>query len=354
MIPRTIAVNCKQKPTDESALRFGAIFTDHMLLMDYAPDQGWHNMRIEPYHPFAMDPACTVLHYGQSIFEGLKCYHGANGRLRLFRARDNFERMNRSAKRMSMPPLDTEACMAGLLSLLALDGDWTPGADNASLYIRPAIIATDINLSVSASSTYCFFIILSPSGPYYKEGLAPISIYVEDELVRAVRGGIGFTKASANYAASLYAGTVAQQKGYSQVLWLDGIEQKYIEEVGAMNIAFVYGDTIVTPALSDSILSGITRDSVLRIARDAGYTVEERKISIDEVIQGIRSGAITEAFGTGTAAVVSPIGSLYFKGETLPIGNGHVGTVTLQMYNTLLGIQKGSLPDPYGWTMDVE
>jgi branched-chain amino acid aminotransferase len=254
---------------------------------------------------------------------------------------------------MSIPPLDAGACVDGLLSLLTLDGDWTPTADGASLYIRPTIIATDNHLTIGASRTYCFFIILSPSGPYYPGGLSPVSIYVEDALVRAVRGGIGFTKAAANYAASLFASTVARQKGFSQVLWLDGVERKYIEEVGAMNIAFVFGDTLVTPALSDSILSGITRDSILRIAQDAGYAVQERRISIDEVIDGIRSGAITEAFGTGTAAVVSPVGSLCYHGEVLPVGDGNVGRVTRQMYDTLVGIQKGRLPDPYGWTMEV-
>ena len=353
-VPQTVAQNLKPKPEDETALSFGAIFTDHMLLSDYAEGEGWHGMRIEPYRPFEMDPACAVLHYGQSIFEGLKCYRGANGCLRLFRARDNFGRLNVSARRMSIPPLDVDECMNGLLSLLALEADWVPGADGASLYIRPTIIATDNRLTVNASDTYCFFIILSPSGPYYPGGLSPVSIYVEDEYVRAVRGGIGFTKASANYAASLFAATIAHHKGYSQVLWLDGIEQKYIEEVGAMNIAFVFGETIVTPALSGSILSGITRDSILRIARDAGYAVEERKISVDEVVGGIRSGALTEAFGTGTAAVVSPVGSLCYHGEAMTVGDGGVGGVTRRMYDTLVGIQKGDLPDPYGWTMEIK
>jgi len=326
-----------------------------MLLMDYSESQGWHELRIEPYRPFEMDPACAVLHYGQSIFEGLKCYRGTNGRLRLFRARDNFERMNLSARRMSIPPINVDECMNGLLSLLALDADWAPSTDGASLYIRPTIIATSNRLTVNASDAYCFFIILSPSGPYYPGGLSPISIYVEDELVRAVRGGIGFTKASANYAASLYASTVAQQKGYSQVLWLDGIEQKYVEEVGAMNIAFVIDGKIVTPELSSgSILSGITRNSILRIAGDKGFVVEERKISIHEVTESIRSGALTEAFGTGTAAVISPVGRLCYQGQTLTIGDGGVGGVTREMYDTLVGIQKGRLPDPYRWTMELE
>lgn len=345
---------CKEKPQNEAALGFGATFTDHMLLMDYSSDQGWHDMRIEPYHPFHMDPACTVYHYGQSIFEGLKCYRGESGQIRLFRPRDNFIRMNRSGERMSIPPLDVDQCFAGLLELLKLESDWVPSAKGTSLYIRPTIIATDVSLSVNASSTYCFFIILSPSGSYYKEGLAPIGIYVEDALVRAVRGGIGFTKASANYAASLYAATMAHQKGYAQVLWLDGLEQKYIEEVGAMNIMFVFGDTIVTPALSGSILAGITRDSIIQIAHDFGYKVEERRISIDEVVNGIKHGGMTEAFGTGTAAVIAPVGSLCYQDEVLCVGNGGIGPVTQRLYDTVVGIQKGIIADPYGWTMDIE
>lgn len=335
-------------------LGFGAIFTDHMLLMDYTDGVGWHDMRIEPYQPFQMDPACAVFHYGQSIFEGLKCYRGERGQLRLFRPQDNFARMNVSATRMSMPPIDEALCLSGLLSLLELERDWVPSAEGASLYIRPTLIATDNNLSVYASHTYRFFIILSPSGPYYKEGLAPVGIYVEDDLVRAVRGGIGFTKASANYAASLYAGTVAKQKGYAQVLWLDGVERKYIEEVGAMNIMFVMDGAIVTPSLSGSILSGITRDSILRIARDAGIPVCERRIAIDEVIEGVRHGGVTEAFGTGTAAVVSPVGSLCYREEALCVGDGGIGKVTQSMYNSLTAIQKGTVRDPYGWTMDIE
>lgn len=344
----------KEKPQNEAALGFGAVFTDHMLMMDYCSGQGWHHMRIAPYLPFQMDPACAVYHYGQSIFEGLKCYRGEKGQLRLFRPRDNFVRMNQSAKRMSIPTLDVDQCLAGLVELLKLERDWVPTANGTSLYVRPTIIATDVSLSVSASNTYCFFIILSPSGSYYKEGLAPIGIYVEDELVRAVRGGIGFTKASANYAASLYAATMAHQKGYAQVLWLDGLERKYIEEVGAMNIMFVFGDTIVTPALSGSILSGITRDSIMQIARDFGYKVEERRITIDEVIDGIKHGDMTEAFGTGTAAVVAPVGSLCYQDDVLCVGNGGIGGVTQRLYDTVVGIQKGIIPDPYGWTMDIE
>ncbi len=345
------AAAAKAKPVDESKLGFGKLFTDHMLLMDYDDGRGWHDMRIVPYADFAMDPASVVFHYGQAIFEGLKCYRGKGGELRLFRPADNFRRMNRSAVRMSIPEIDPEQCLAGLLKLLDLDRDWVPSATGTSLYIRPTIIATDVGLGVHASHAYRFFILLSPSGAYYPGGLAPVGIYVENELVRAVRGGIGFTKAAANYAASLYAGVCAAEKGYSQVLWLDGLEMKYIEEVGAMNIMFAFGDTIVTPMLSGSILPGITRDSILRIAGGMGLKVEERRISIQEVIDGAKSGALTEVFGTGTAAVVSPVGSLFYDGVQYAIGNGGIGRLTQTFYDTLTGIQWGSVEDPYGWTM---
>ena len=348
-----LAEKKKTKPKDASALGFGTVFTDHMLLMNYTEEKGWHDMRIEPYHPFSMDPACTVYHYGQSIFEGLKCYRSEEGELRLFRPRDNFARMNRSAERMSIPPIDEAQCMEGLRKLLAIEEEWAPSAEGASLYIRPTIIATDVSLSVYASHTYCFFIILSPSGPYYPEGLSPVSIYVEDALIRAVRGGIGFTKASANYAVSLYAGSKAKEKGYAQVLWLDGVEKKYIEEVGAMNIMFVCGNKLLTPALSDSILAGITRDSILRIAKDAGYEVEERRIAMAEILHGIETGEITEVFGTGTAAVVSPVKALCYQDKVWNVGDGKIGGVTQRMYDALVGIQKGTLQDPYGWTVNV-
>lgn len=340
----------KQKPEDESKLGFGKLFTDHMLVMDFERDKGWHDMRIVPYGDFSMDPATVVYHYGQAIFEGMKCYRNADGKLRLFRAHDNFERMNEGGQRMSMPPMDVEACHAGLRQLLDVEREWVPRSEGTSLYIRPTIIATDVGLGVHASDTYLFFIILSPSGAYYPGGLAPIDIYVENELVRAVRGGIGFTKAAANYAVSLYAGEIAKQKGYAQVLWLDGVEQRYVEEVGAMNIMFVFGDTLVTPMLSGSILSGITRRSILRLAEDMGCAVEERRVSIQEVIEGAKDGTLTEAFGTGTAAVVSPVGSLFYAGERAQVGNGGIGALTQKLYDTLTGIQRGTLADLYGWT----
>lgn len=343
----------KQKPQDETRLGFGRIFTDHMLVMDYDEGQGWHEMRIEPYAPFQMDPATTVYHYGQAIFEGLKCYRGAGETLRLFRPRDNFVRMNRSAERMSIPQIDPDQCLDGLKQLLDMERDWVPRSSGTSLYIRPTIIATDVSLSVNASKSYRFFIILSPSGAYYAEGLAPIGIYVEDEHVRAVRGGIGFTKAAANYAASLYAGEAALAKGYAQVLWLDGVEKRYVEEVGSMNIMFAFGEKIVTPMLSGSILAGITRDSIMRIARDMGFSVEERRIEMREVWEGAESGALTEAFGTGTAAVVSPVGFLCHHGERRTVGDGGIGVITQRLYDTLTGLQRGEIGDTYGWTMTL-
>jgi branched-chain amino acid aminotransferase len=349
----TLAKEKKVKPADESKLGFGKLFTDHMFLLDYAKDSGWHDARIVPYGPFAMDPATMVLHYGQAIFEGTKCYHAKSGSLQLFRPMDNFLRMNHSAERMCMPQLDIDLCMASLIQLLQLEKEWVPHTQGTSLYIRPFIIATDPFLGVHASKTYRFAIILSPSGAYYPGGLAPIGIYVEDEYVRAVRGGVGYAKAAANYAASILAGEMAEKKGYVQVLWLDGVERRYVEEVGAMNMMFVYGDKIVTPALNGSILPGITRDSILKLATYLGYKVEEGRLAIDDIFNDVRSGKLTEAFGTGTAAVVSPVGELCFKGEKATIGDGGIGCVTRRLYDKLTGIQLGQEPDPFGWVVKL-
>ncbi len=352
MIPVQRANALKSKPLDESSLGFGKLSTDHMLIMDYNKEQGWHDMRIVPYADFSMDPASMVFHYGQAIFEGLKCYRGNGGKLRLFRPLDNFRRMNISAKRMSIPPIDPEQCLEGLKELLHLEQDWVPSSSGTSLYVRPTIIATDVGLGVHASTTYRFFIILSPSGAYYPGGLKPIGIYVEDDLVRAVRGGIGFTKAAANYAASLFAGEAAAEKGYAQVLWLDGVEREYIEEVGSMNIMFVSDHQIITPALTGSILAGITRDSIMHLAKDMGYSVEELRIPIQTIFDSAKNGKLTEAFGTGTAAVVSPVGFLCWKDEVVTVGDGGIGSLTQRLYNRLTSIQLGTEPDPYGWTMD--
>ncbi len=339
----------KQKPQDESKLGFGQIFTDHMFLMNYTKGQGWHDARIVPYGAFDMDPACMVLHYGQAIFEGTKCYRREDGGLQLFRPEENLARMTRSAQRMGMPALDEEAALEGLKQLVKLDADWVPHQDGTSLYIRPTMIATDAHLGVHASHTYLFYIILSPVGAYYKEGLKPVGIYVEDEYVRAVRGGVGFTKCAGNYAASILAGEVAESKGYAQVLWLDGVEQKYVEEVGSMNMMFAYGNKIVTPMLNGSILPGITRNSILTLARQLGYEVEEKRLAIADIFADAKAGKLTEAFGTGTAAVISPVGELCWKDEKLTIGGGCIGPVAQKLYDTLTGIQYGRLPDENGW-----
>ena len=353
-IQMNLATTLKAKPADESKLGFGSIFTDHMLLIDYTEGQGWHDARVVPYGNLSMDPACQVLHYGQEIFEGLKCYRTADGSFNLFRPRDNFQRMYRSAERIGMAPLDVDTAMESLMALLSVDKEWTPHQDGASLYIRPTMIAMDAKLGVSASKTYLYYVILSPSGAYYAAGLAPVGIYVEDSYVRAVRGGVGVAKTGGNYAASILAGVKAKHSGYAQVLWLDGVEQRYIEEVGAMNMMFVYeGKKLVTPALNGSILPGITRDSVLKLAAHMGLETEEKRMDVNEVFADIKSGHITEAFGTGTAAVVSPVNKLCLKGEEVGIGDGGIGKITMELYNTLTGIQYGRLDDPMNWVVKV-
>ena len=349
----TLSDHLKAKPADESALGFGRIFTDHMFLMDYEAGRGWHDARIVPYGSFAIDPAAMVLHYGQAIFEGTKCYRRADGGLQLFRPGDNLARMSRSAERMCMPKLDEETALEGLKQLIRVDADWVPHKEGTSLYIRPTMISMDVGLGVHASKKYLFFIILSPVGAYYKEGLKPVSIYVEDEYVRAVRGGVGFTKCAGNYAASILAGDIAEQKGFSQVLWLDGVEQKYVEEVGSMNMMFAYGNKIVTPKLNGSILPGITRDSVLKLAKQLGYEAEEARLNVEEIFADAKSGKLTEAFGTGTAAVISPVGTLALRDEKITVGDGGIGRISQKLYDTLTGIQYGRLPDENGWIVKI-
>ena len=353
MLPISItrAAELKKKPQDESKLGFGHYFTDHMFLMDYEEGRGWYNARIVPYADFALDPASMVLHYGQAIFEGSKCYRTPDVGLQLFLPEANLARMTRSAQRMCMPALDEETALEGLKELIRLEADWVPHSPGTSLYIRPTMISMDVHLGVHASKTYLFFIILSPVGSYYKDGLKPVGIYVEDQYVRAVRGGTGFTKCAGNYAASILAGDIAEKKGYSQVLWLDGVEQKYIEEVGSMNMMFAYGNRIVTPALNGSILPGITRDSILTLARQLGYETEETRLPIADIFADAKSGKLTEAFGTGTAAVISPVGKLCWENDEVIIGNGDIGPVSQKLYDTLTGIQYGRLPDENHWCM---
>ena len=348
------ATSFKQKPQDESKMGFGKLFTDYMFEMDYSVEKGWHDPRVVPYHNFSMDPATSVLHYGQEIFEGMKCYRRKDGGLQLFRPRDNFERMNRSAARMGMPAIDVEQALEGLIKLIKADADWVPSAPGTSLYIRPTMISTDVMLGVHASHTYRFFIICSPSGAYYPKGLAPVGIYVEPELVRAVKGGVGFTKTGGNYAASILAGDIAEKKGYEQVLWLDGKENKYIEEVGSMNMFFKFKDALVTPPLLGSILGGITRDSIIKLAKHMGVPVDERRITVQDVFDAAENGELEEAFGSGTAAVVSPVGRLAWNDKEITISGGEIGSLTQKFYDTLTGIQFGTVEDPFGWVLKID
>jgi len=336
------------KPGD-SELGFGQYFTDHMFSMDYSEEKGWHDARIEPYAAIPLLPAAMVLHYGQAIFEGLKAYRNTEEKVQLFRARDNFARMNRSAKGLCMPELDINFVMEGLKKLILVDKDWVPGSEGTSLYIRPTMVATDSFLGVRASSTYRFFIILCPVAAYYAEGFNPLKIWVSKDHVRAVKGGVGEFKTAGNYAASLTAGTEAVKAGYAQVLWLDGVERKYIEEVGAMNIFFLIGDELVTPELSGSILPGITRYSVISLAKKWGMNVSERKISIDELIKASKQGKLKEVFGSGTAAVVSPVKEVRYGDEVIEIGDGTPGETAMKLYSALTDIQYGKTQDTENW-----
>jgi len=349
----TTAEQLKPKP-DDTQLGFGNIFTDHMFNMDYNPDKGWHDARIEPYAPQSLDPSTMFLHYGQGAFEGLKAYRTDSGSIQLFRPMDNFRRLNRSCRLLCMPELDVDAALESLKQLLRLEKDWVPRATETSLYIRPTLIATDPFLGVRASHTYRYFVILSPVGAYYPEGFNPVKIMVSKDHVRAVRGGVGEAKTPGNYAASLLAGEKAHQDGYTQVLWLDGIEQKYIEEVGSMNIFFVINDEVVTPELSGSILPGITRDSVIALAKSWGMKVSQRKISIHEVFEAHQSGVLQEIFGSGTAAVISPVGELRYDDRVITVGDGKVGPVAQKLFNAIMDIQYGKSEDSMGWIVPID
>jgi branched-chain amino acid aminotransferase len=351
-----IAINITDHPKpkpDQSKLGFGTHFTDHMFNLDYTSDLGWHNARIEPYAPFVLDPATMVLHYGQGIFEGMKAYRTGSGDVQLFRPRDNFTRLNYSARKLCIPEIDVDLALKALKDLLGIEKDWVPSAEGTSLYIRPTMIATDPFLGVRASHTYRFYIILSPVGAYYAEGFNPIKIMVTREHVRAVRGGVGDTKTMGNYAASLLAGQKAVEAGYTQVLWLDGVEQKYVEEVGSMNIFFVINNELITPELTGSILPGITRDSVLELAGQWGVTVREQKIAIDDVLEAHGSGTLTEVFGSGTAAVISPVGELKYEDNILAIGDGSVGPLAQKFFDAVTDIQYARAEDVLGWIEPV-
>ena len=340
----------KAKPTDESALGFGTLFTDHMFMMDYQEGDGWKNPRIVPYQDLKMDPAAMSLHYGQMIFEGLKCYRRSDGGLQLFRARDNFKRFNRSAARLCIPELDVDSALEGLKALLKIEGDWVPKSQGTSLYIRPTIIATEPHLGVRPAKEYLYFVILGPVGAYYSEGFNPVKIWVVDEYIRAATGGLGEAKTAANYAASLYAAELAHQKGYTQVLWLDAKENKYVEEVGTMNMFFLIDDELITPPLKGTILPGITRYTVLDLVREwGGYKVSERQISIEEVMTAARAGRLKEAFGSGTAAVISPVGQIVYQDETVEVGSGKTGPLAQKLFDEIIGIQYGLKEDTHSW-----
>ncbi|HRT26970.1 MAG TPA: branched-chain amino acid aminotransferase [Syntrophales bacterium] len=343
----------KPKPTDESKLGFGKIFTDHFFTMKYTTDRGWHDAQIEPYRQLMLDPAAMALHYGQEIFEGLKAYRGADGEIYLFRPADNIRRLNASARRLCMPEVDVDETLEAMKQLIILEKDWIPRGRGTSLYIRPTMIATEPALGVRPSDEYLFYIIVSPVGAYYPQGFSPTKIYVTTDYVRSVVGGIGACKAAANYAASLLAGKEAGEMGYTQVLWLDAIERKYAEEVGTSNIFFLVKDELVTPPLTGSILPGITRDSVIKLARKWGMKVSERQISIDEILSSIDSGAMKEVFASGTAAIVSPVGFIHYKLKEYPINGGAVGPVTEKLYNEILKIQYGEQDDPFGWRLKI-
>ncbi|MBQ4081711.1 MAG: branched-chain amino acid aminotransferase [Clostridia bacterium] len=345
---------CPKEKPDASTLGFGKIFTDHMFMMDYSREDGWHNARIVPFENLSIHPASTVLHYGSEIFEGLKAYRRADGQVQMFRPIENIRRMNSSAERLCLPQIPEEDALQALTAFVKLEQDWTPSAPNTSLYLRPFMFGNDETLGVHAVHNATFIIIASPVGSYYKEGINPVKIMIEDEDVRAVRGGTGYAKCGGNYAASNRAGERAEQKGYSQVLWLDGVERKYIEEVGAMNVMFKIGDEIVTPMLSGSILPGITRKSCLEVLRKEGYQVSERLISIDELAQAMKDGTLLEAWGCGTAAVISPIGELCYKGVKYTVNEGKIGQVTQYLYDTLTGIQWGNKNDEFGWIYPIQ
>ena len=350
-ITRTTAP--KQKPAKDAPLGFGKIFTDHMFVMDYTEGKGWHDARIVPYGEISLEPSAMVFHYGQEMFEGLKAYKGEDGKVRLFRPDMNAKRANQSNKRLCIPEIPEEDFVEAVKAVVKVDEDWIPEADGTSLYIRPFVIATDAFLGVAPSKTYMFIIILAPSGAYYANGLAPVGIWIEDDYVRAVRGGMGFAKTGGNYAASLAAQVKAHDDGYSQVLWLDGVERKYIEEVGAMNIFFKIDGKIITPMLNGSILPGVTRNSVCQLCKSLGYTVEERKVSVDELVEAARTGKLEECFGTGTAAVISPVGKLRYKDDVFEINNNEIGEVSQKLYDTITGIQWGKCEDEFNWTITL-
>jgi branched-chain amino acid aminotransferase len=352
-ITKTLTTSPKPEP-DWQNLGFGSIMSDHIFIMDYTEGKGWHDARIVPYGPLEVDPAAIVLHYGVEVFEGMKAYHAGENKILLFRPDANARRINNSSKRLCIPELPEEYFVEAIKELIDVDRCWVPKLPDTSLYIRPLIIATEAQLGVKRSDRYKFIVMLSPVGAYYPEGLNPVKIFVEDEYVRSVRGGTGFTKCGGNYAAGLAAQYKAKQMGYSQVLWLDGAERKYIDEVGTMNVMFKINGQVLTPELSGgTILPGVTRDSVLQLLQSWGIPTCERRITLEELHQAALEGKLEEAFGTGTAAVISPIGELNIHGEKVTVGNGGIGELTQKIYNALTDIQWGRASDTFGWTVEL-
>ena len=338
------AKTLKPKPAADAALGFGKYYTDHMFVLDWDKDQGWHDARIVPFAPIPLDPATMVLHYAQETFEGLKAYRTKDGRILLFRPEMNARRFANSNRRLCMPELSEDMFVEAVEALVSYEQDWVPAKEGTSLYIRPFMFATEAAVGVHPASSYKFVIILSPVGAYYPEGVNPVKIYVEDEYVRATKGGTGFTKCGGNYAASIAAQVKAEKLGYTQVLWLDGVERKYVEEVGTMNVMFMINDEIITAPCEGTVLPGVTRDSIIHILKSWGYQVSERHLAIDELMQAGHDGTLQEAFGTGTAAVISPVGLLRYK----------TGELTQKLYDTLTGIQWGDIEDTFGWTREVK
>jgi branched-chain amino acid aminotransferase len=344
--------NMKQPLRDNFG--FGDRFSNRMFTQKYTPKQGWHEATIGPYGPFQLDPATAVLHYAQEIFEGTKAYRRADGNINLFRPWENMKRFNRSAHRMAMPLVDEEDHLEAIIRLIELEAEWVPDPP-ATLYIRPTMIATDPALGVRASQSYLHYVIIGPVGPYFKEGFNPVPVYISDTYRRAVKGGVGDAKTGGNYAASLFVGEDARKKGYSQVLWLDAVHGRYIEEVGAMNICFVYeGSKIVTPPLTGSILPGVTRASIIELGRDLGHDVAEEMLDVHEVLADIEQGKVTEVFGCGTAAVIAPVGKLGFQDKEYWINDNQTGPVAQKLYDELTGIQYGRISDRFGWIHTIE
>ena len=346
--------NLKERPSEDNPLTFGTIFTDHMFVMNYETGKGWHDPRVVPYQPLSLDPASMVFHYGQEMFEGMKAYKAVDGRILLFRPDMNGKRAINSNRRLCIPEIPVEDFVQAVETVVKVDEAWIPNKPGTSLYIRPFIIATDPLLGVRPSNTYMFIIILSPVGAYYKEGLNPVKIWVEDDYVRAVKGGIGEAKTGGNYVASLASQVKASEEGYSQVLWLDGVERKYVEEVGAMNIFFKIDGKIITPELNGSILPGVTRYSVIDLCNKWGIPHEERKITIQEISDAHKAGKLEEVFGTGTAAVISPVGTLRWEDHIMTINNGQIGEISQRLYDTITDIQVGKAEDILNWTVEIK